>query len=155
MPNWCSNSLIVFGDQKSIDDFKSKTVVKNENGNEDFTMAILLPTPKELEEMTSPEIWSGDESDVEGKKKHDEYIAELMGKYGHSDWYNWRLENWGTKWDVAESWITDDEDDMFAVQYDTAWSPNITWIHSMSKLYPTLEFKLTFEEPGCGFCGCY
>lgn len=155
MPNWCSNSLIVDGDQKSIDDFKSKTVVTNESGNEDFTMGILLPTPKELEEMTSPVMWRGDESDKEGKETHEKYVAELVDKYGHADWYNWRLENWGTKWDVAESWISDDEDGIFSVQYDTAWSPNITWVNYVSTLYPTLSFKLTYEEPGCGFCGCY
>ena len=42
MPNWCNNSLIVTGDQATIDDFKSKTVEVNESGTENFTMNILL-----------------------------------------------------------------------------------------------------------------
>jgi len=89
MPNWCNNSLIVTGDQATIDDFKSKTVVVKENGYEEFTMDILYPCPPELLEMTSPVMWRGEKDDVEGKAAHEKYVAELEGKYGHTDWYNW------------------------------------------------------------------
>lgn len=154
MPNWCNNSLIVTGDQATIDDFKSKTVVVKENGYEEFTMDILYPCPPELLEMTSPVMWRGEKDDVEGKAAHEKYVAELEGKYGHTDWYNWRVENWGTKWDAAEASIME-EDGQFVVHYNTAWAPNSMWVHYVSTLYPTLEFRLTYEEPGVGFCGCY
>jgi hypothetical protein len=154
MPNWCNNSLIVTGDQATIDDFKSKTVVVKENGYEEFTMDILYPCPPELLEMTSPVMWRGEKDDVEGKAAHEKYVAELEEKYGHSDWYNWRVENWGTKWDAAEASIME-EDGQFVVHYNTAWAPNSMWVHYVSTLYPTLEFRLTYEEPGVGFCGCY
>ena len=154
MPNWCNNSLIVTGDQATIDDFKSKTVVVKENGYEEFTMDILYPCPPELLEMTSPVMWRGEKDDTEGEKKFNEQVAELIGKYGHTDWYNWRVENWGTKWDACESSIME-EDGQFVVHYNTAWGPNSMWVHTISKLYPTLEFKLTYEETGMGFCGCY
>jgi hypothetical protein len=154
MPNWCNNSLIVIGDQQTIDDFKSKTVVMDENGNENFTMKILLPCPKELEEMTSPAIWRGEKDDTEGKEAHEKYVAELKEKYGHSDWYEWCIKNWGTKWDVGNSSIME-ENEKFVVDYSTAWGPNSTWVHTISKFYPTLEFKLIYEEPGMDFCGCY
>jgi hypothetical protein len=140
MPNWCNNSLIVTGDQATIDDFKSKTVVVKENGYEEFTMDILYPCPPELLEMTSPVMWRGEKDDVEGKAAHEKYVAELEGKYGHTDWYNWRVENWGTKWDAAEASIME-EDGQFVVHYNTAWAPNSMWVHTISKLYPTLDYE--------------
>jgi hypothetical protein len=58
--------------------------------------------------------------------------------YEVSGWYDWRLENWGTKWDVMEVAITqpltlhDDEDAApesmnasFTFNCWTAWSPPI------------------------------
>lgn len=154
MPNWCNNSLIVTGDQATIDDFKSKTVVVKENGYEDFTMNILLPCPTVLDEMTSPVMWRGEKDDTEGEKKFNEQVAELQQKYGHTDWYSWRLANWGTKWDTSDASIME-EDGQFVVHYNTAWGPNSEWVHYVSTLYPTLEFRLSYDEPGVGFCGCY
>ena len=54
-------------------------------------------------------------------------------------WYNWSVENWGTKWDVADVQITDPikiEDDKayFTFNCWTAWGPPIPiWekLHSL------------------------
>jgi hypothetical protein len=62
------------------------------------------------------------------------------------------IELWGTKWDV-------DGIDAYCEQlncvynFNTAWSPPIQWVLRASKLYPTLEFSLEYEESGCDFRG--
>ena len=156
MPNWCLNRLTVSGDKHEINKFKELTLIKlGESDDLKFTMEILRQTPTELLEQTSPAMWRGDELDVEGKLEFEKKIEELKEKYGYTDWYNWRVDKWGTKWDAAESCICDDEDELFSVEYDTAWGPNINWVQYVAKAFPALQFTLTFEEPGMNFCGIY
>ena len=38
--------------------------------------------------------------------------------------------------------------------FDTAWSPPETLIEKVSVDWPTLTFRLEYEEPGMNFAGC-
>ena len=125
MPNWCLNNLIVEGELNELKDFKSKTIKESDNGGLKFTMEELLPTPKDMLEDTG-----------------------VMPA-----WYNWRVANWGTKWDVDTHNIEENGGESLHVSYNTAWSPNEPFVKYASEKYPNLKFKLTFEEGGMGFCG--
>jgi hypothetical protein len=156
MPNWCENKLDVSGNKIDIQKFKESTLVKAEKGDEiHFTMNLLYPTPPELLEQTAPNTWRGEETDTEGKLEFEKKIEELKQKYGHTDWYDWRVDKWGTKWDVASTYILDDEDEFLSIEYNTAWSPNMEWVRCVAKQFPELTFTLWFEEPGNSFCGVY
>ena len=41
------------------------------------------------------------------------------------DWYNWRLDNWGTKWDIYETHCTRIDANTLQLNFLTAWSPPI------------------------------
>ena len=69
------------------------------------------------------------------------------------DWYNWSLENWGTKWDACEPYINESETQCFSVGFDSAWSPPCNWIQNIMHKYTNLEFELEYDEPGCCFAG--
>ena len=155
MPNWCNNTLFVEGDLNALTDFKKRVLVQSDHnvGGLKFTMEELYPTPKELLEMTSPVMWRGEDNDDDGKKEFEKYVSELTEKYGHCDWYSWRVANWGTKWDVSESDVDEMDGEALMVHYDTAWAPNDSFIKFASTVYPSLKFRLSYEEPGCGFCG--
>ena len=157
MPNWCSNTLIVEGDLNELVDFKKKVLVQSDHdkGRLDFTMEVLHPTPPELLEQTSPVMWRGELHDEEGQKAFEEHIKSLKERFGHEDWYGWRIANWGTKWDVSDSWVDEHDGDALTINYTTAWGPNSMFIHYASTQFPNLHFKLSYEEPGMGFCGCY
>lgn len=66
------------------------------------------------------------------------------------DWYHWNINNWGTKWGGTESLFDDDY-----VSFDTAWSPPIPFLETVSTRYPNLEFTLTYLETGLDFCGLF
>lgn len=155
MPNWCNNTLIVEGNLNELVEFKKKSLVVNEQNTINFTMEGLIPTPKELLEMTSPVMWRGDENDTDSKLEFEKHVESLKQKYGHTDWYNWRIENWGTKWDVTESYIEEYDGESILIQYDTAWGPNTQFVKTIALMFPNLKFKLSFEETGVGFCGVY
>lgn len=125
MPNWCSNYLHVEGEPNQLQEFKNNVTKVNDRGVIQFTMEKLLPTPEGMLEDTG-----------------------IMPA-----WYNWRLVNWGTKWDVDTINIDENGGESFGTAYSTAWSPNDAFIKYASTQYPTLKFRLTFEEPGMGFCG--
>ena len=103
MPNWCSNSLNVTGPKPSLDDLE-KWIVDHKNN---LDLEAILPTPKELLEHDSPQS---------GKKAN-----EFKKKYGAKDWYDWRVKNWGTKWDVNSSNDRIDESNL-SVWFDSAWA---------------------------------
>ena len=53
-----------------------------------------------------------------GKTYLDNFI-----KYGYCHWYNWSVENWGTKWNVEdEVSVIDLDNGNYEIRFDTAWS---------------------------------
>ena len=126
MPNWCWNHLEVTGDEIQLREFVEKSTINIER-NDEFSFQGTHPMPKELEETTSP-------SDK-------------------PNWYDWRCDNWGTKWDACESYINQNDIDFFSVTFDTAWSPPVKWINYIMKDFPDLRFSLEYDEPGCAFGG--
>ena len=70
-------------------------------------------------------------------------------------WYDWRCDNWGTKWDI-DAELTDYDDEFLCYEFDSAWSPPIdAFITASKKKHKNLEFNLKYEEPGMCFMGVY
>jgi len=69
-------------------------------------------------------------------------------------WYPWRLGHWGTKWDLREVYITQNNGDgLLEVDYETAWSPICEAMLTLSEMFPMLEFYHMYIEQGVGFAG--
>ena len=73
------------------------------------------------------------------------------------NWYNWSIDNWGTKWDVSPEQleIEDDDDGMSTVStnFDSAWSPPIAIAEHLHEL--GFEVRLYYYEPGVAFAGVW
>lgn len=69
------------------------------------------------------------------------------------NWYEWSLNNWGTKWedDMDISSIT--EPWRLILSGDTAWAPPIPGYVMASEKFPTLIFTMKWNEPGMCFMG--
>jgi hypothetical protein len=162
MPNHVTNKLVITGSDEQINDFVSKVNVKTEDGgNDGFDFNSLIPTPAELKDTTAP-------SDVVPDDQYASLVAEgtplygkisqsradhLMKTYGVTDWYDWCVANWGTKWGAYD--VTDwnvFKNEAF-VTFNTAWSPPTEFLINASKLYPNLQFKNTFCDEGGSFLG--
>ena len=121
MPNWCMNSLTVYGDKDELEKFIKDAKGKGEDKGKPFCMQSLLPCPKSLTE-TSASFWNEDQpkqwrkfvddpentvwtEEVYAKKvaQHEEegiLYKKNMKEHGHASWYDWQIANWGTKWDL-------------------------------------------------------
>ena len=103
---------------------KFKTRAKDKSNDSDLSMDKIVPEPKKAD---------GTESD---------------------DWYGWRCDNWGTKWDI-DAHLDAEDDEFLEYSFDSAWSPPSTFIVKASKLFKKLSFLLKYEEPGMGFSGLF
>lgn len=70
------------------------------------------------------------------------------------DAYDWRIDNWGTKWDADSFDVNLCPDGTLSANFDTAWSPPIGVMTRLAERFPSLSFRLFYEEGGAGFTGC-
>lgn len=85
----------------------------------------------------------------------DNYYEQLfMGfynlkKYKHTDWFSWRYDKWGTKWDTYDNYT----DDSSYFEFQTAWgAPDSIY----EKLAKKLDFVAVYADEGLGNnCGYY
>jgi hypothetical protein len=72
---------------------------------------------------------------------------ELLG-----DDYQWRIENWGNKWDGSDCYI-DICDDQIYLNIETAWNPCDKWTYKLIELCPGVDIYHEYYEPGEGYIG--
>ena len=68
-------------------------------------------------------------------------------------WYDWRVQNWDTKWDAYDVEVTDDDPEQFEVEFNTAWAPPEAICHKLREDYPDIAISWFFHEPGCEIAG--
>jgi hypothetical protein len=67
-------------------------------------------------------------------------------------WYEWRVANWGTKWDGYDGRFNCD--DFSSFYFETAWTPPLPIIKKLAELTGE-TFILQYIEYGMFFCGRY
>jgi hypothetical protein len=65
-------------------------------------------------------------------------------KYGNTDWYEWRIKNWGTKWNAYETNVNKRYKDW--VSFETAWSAPEPIIATLARLYPEAVIQHWWAE---------
>jgi len=70
-----------------------------------------------------------------------------------SGWYDWRLENWGTKWDVYETHCTRIDANTLNLTFYTAWSPPIPVFDKLVDM--GFEVTARYLDEGWGYIGEY
>ena len=130
MPNWCNNSITISGPTETI-----KTLWEDAHSGEDFgLLQAMAPMPAELEGTTAPSE-DGD------------------------NWYNWRVNNWGTKWDISDEGLEyiDNGDGTAEITgwFDSAWAPPIGAYETFLDDMDNCAIDATYYEPGMDFGGFY
>ena len=143
MPNWCDNQITITGPSSVIDKIE-KIVREDDSYENNGLLNFFRPMPKELEGTTSP----GSSAD-----KPQPMIE------GFDNWYDWRCENWGTKWEVCEFYGVDRQGDTISFGFSSAWAPPIpayqTFLMNMSEQKQDVSLKAYYYEGGCDFMGCW
>jgi hypothetical protein len=127
MPNWCTNTLAIYGPEEEIKRFKAKAA-----GH-------------------SP--WAHDESNLLNFHSLVPVPPEVIAAGYNTAGYEWELANWGCKWGACESDLIEEWEGFLKYTFDTAWSPPMTFLGKLGPQWPTLIFLLDYEEMGIGFKG--
>ena len=86
----------------------------------------------------------------------DEKLLEISGfsdNYEVQGWYEWRLDNWGTKWDVYEAHCTRIDANTLQLYFYTAWSPPIPIYDKLVDM--GFEVNARYLDEGWGYIGEY
>lgn len=69
-------------------------------------------------------------------------------------WYGWRVEHWGTKWDVQAEVVSHSvEGGWINLAFDSAWSPPIEALYYWESKGEGRSFNIRYIEWGMMFCG--
>ena len=146
MPNYCNNNIVITGPNSVID-----KIEKIANGDKGDLLQYFYPMPKALEDTTAP-------LQKDATKEEKAKAKENLKKYGYDNWYDWRVENWGTKWDIMEFYninrkeIGEDESEI-SLGFDTAWAPALGAYERFIDKNSNCSLKAYYYEPGCDFMG--
>jgi hypothetical protein len=105
----------------------------NDVGGEIGLLQAMVPMPNELNETTSPS--------------------------GNPNWYDWRVANWGTKWDIGTEGLEFVEGENGRAQIsgwaDSAWSPPLDAFQTYALANEDCSLELKYFEPGMSFVGVW
>lgn len=142
MPNWCNNTL----------ELAHKDPAMLERARDAFNRQELLqefiPVPKELQ------IVAGSISDPVEQAKLEADTARNLAEHGYGNWYDYCVNEWGTKWDVgAEGYEVEIENGGLTMSFDSAWSPPIAAYEKLLDL--GFEVRAYYYESGMCFAGIW
>ena len=161
MPNHCHNRVTIYGAGNDTDETRAQIAKLKAIFEDENVFGQIIPEPDwantPLDEQTAGN-WLHSKRGEVGElpvKKEDPWLTYRFESTGLSDdrWYDWRLQNWDTKWDCYDVVVTDDDPDQFEVEFNTAWSPPEAICNELREQYPDLAVSWFYDEPGMEFAG--
>jgi hypothetical protein len=143
MPNWCNNVVELYHEDKEMI-VRAKDAFKRGEFLNEF-----IPVPADLQ-ITAGRVGDGDaQKELEAKQ------AANFEKHGYAAWYDFCINEWGTKWDVGGDDAILNEYDVHSITltFDSAWAPPINAYEKLEEL--GFQIRAYYYEPGMGFCGIY
>lgn len=89
-----------------------------------------------------------DETESRRKKMYDDgktYVENLQN-YGYSTWYDWCIENWGTKWNSYDN----EAEGKDCIKFSTAWSDPEPIIRKLAEMYPEMKIEHWWADEDTG-----
>ena len=161
MPNHCYNRVTIcssgHNEASSLDQIE--TLKDIFEGEKIFPQIIPEPDWANIPLMSNELKSLGQE-----RGKVGELPQYVDGAFGHAlqfkstgrqddRWYDWRIENWDTKWDAYDVSILDEDLENLEVSFNTAWSPPEAICRKIREDYPDVSVSWFFDEPGCEIAG--
>ena len=157
MPNWTVNTIRALGTPQDLRAFLE--ALKWEDKVFDFNRIIPMP---ELLEHTA--------KDLLGQRVKSRYVIDttvdgpleknirpftedeeaVLKSIGHSNWYDWSVEHWGTKWNACYSEIdeTGSASGYVEIRFETAWAAPVPVFQRMFELFPQISFVCVWKHEG-------
>lgn len=150
MPNWCDNNLYLTHEDPEM---LKKAVDAWESSN---FLATLVPEP---DYKVTPVAETFPNITAQYAKTEEEKAKALLNEptIREDAWWDWRIQNWGTKWDVGYDADLDNHaqvnDNTMFVYFNSAWSPPTGAYEKLAEL--GYSIRAYYFEGGCSFCGSW
>jgi hypothetical protein len=142
MPNWCNNTLTLEHEDPAM---IARAKAAFADGR---FLAEFIPVPESLQ------IVAGSVGDPVEQAKLIEDTNRNLEVHGYGNWYDFCVNEWGTKWDVGggDGYINDIDGGLI-LSFESAWAPPTTAYAKLEEL----GFKILamYYEPGMAFAGVY
>jgi hypothetical protein len=152
MPNWCNNTIEISHPDKSKMDALIASV------NEGKFCNHVIPVPESLQIVAGR---VGDDSDPKQIELEATQKSNLA-THGYKDWYDFQVNEWGTKWDVEpynpvayEVNLNGDPlpENKIVFGFDSAWAPPCGVADAL--IDQGYAVRLYYYESGMCFAGIY
>ena len=142
MPNWCNNSVEIYHEDPAMLERVRKGF------NDGGLFSEMLPCPQELTDTVSGSM--GEDK----REAHEAQQAANREKYGYATWYEFCVNEWGTKWDVgADGNPAQDIPGGLMLGFDSAWSPPIAAYEQLAAM--GFRIRAMYYESGMAFAGIW
>jgi hypothetical protein len=71
------------------------------------------------------------------------------------NWWQWSIDNWGTKWDITEFYGATRKDDKLCFSFQSAWGPPEEAFDYFYDEKEDVSIDLKYYEPGMDFAGIF
>jgi hypothetical protein len=142
MPNWCNNTLTLEHENPAMV-ARAKAAFLNGRLLDEF-----IPVPTDLQ------IVAGSVGDAVEQAKLVEQTELNRVTHGYGNWYDFCVNEWGTKWDVGgDDGVLNDIEGGIIVSFDSAWAPPCAAYEKLTEM----GFKILamYYEPGMAFAGVW
>ena len=145
MPNWCNNTLEITHEDPAMIE-RVRTAFKDGRLLDEF-----IPVPKELQIVAGRVGDDADPKQIELEAQEKSNLETL----GYANWYDYCVNEWGTKWDIGGDDYNTPEDipNGLIMSFDSAWSPPLSAMEKLQDL--GFSVRLYYYEPGMCFAGIF
>ena len=143
MPNWCNNTLTLTHEDPAMI-LRAKEALDRGEFLQEF-----IPVPQDLKDTVSGSMGE------DHREAHEAQQKANREKHGYSNWYDFCVGEWGTKWDVGGDGQTDIHPDgkMLHTTFDSAWSPPVNAYVKLEEL--GFGVNAMYYEGGMAYAGAY
>ena len=144
MPNWCNNTVELYHDDPAMIERARKAFNDGKFLNE------FIPVPESLQ-IVAGRAGADDSPEQIALEAAQKNNIEV---HGYKDWYDWCVNEWGTKWDVgADGNPAQDIPGGLMMSFDSAWAPPV---HAYEKLMDQgFRIRAMYYEGGMAFAGIF
>ncbi len=144
MPNWCNNVIELAHEDPAMIARADKAL------REGKFLEEFIPVPPSLHIVAGR---VGDDNDPKQIELEAQEKANLEA-HGYATWYDYCVNEWGTKWDVGGDGIEPTiEGNTLTAAFDSAWSPPIAAYEKLLDL--GFEVRAYYFEGGMNFAGIW
>ena len=141
MPNWCNNSVEIYHEDPAMIERVRKAF------NDGALLQEFIPVPEDLQIVAG----SVPVAEEEEHKLKEEFNRMT---YGYTNWYNFCVGEWGTKWDIgADGNPAQDIPGGLMLGFDSAWAPPCAAYEKLTE--QGFRIRAMYYEGGMAFAGIW